>query len=64
MRWDAMVRGPSVAACMRPEFEETKPTPRFDSGRLDPSLGESAESLYIRPRGNSHGFLLALASKP
>jgi hypothetical protein len=60
MRWDATARGLSIAARVRAECEETKPTPGFDSGRLDPYIGESAQSLYIHPRGDSLGFLPCL----
>jgi hypothetical protein len=44
MRHDATARGPTVTAPVRVEFEETQPTPGFDSRRLGPNLGESAQS--------------------
>jgi hypothetical protein len=50
MRWERV----------RAEFEETKPTPIFDLRRLSPYLGESTQSLYICPRGDSLSFLCCL----
>jgi hypothetical protein len=51
-----MAHGPSVATRVCAKFEGTKPTPGFDSGRLDPALGESVGP-YIFAR---EGILLVL----
>jgi hypothetical protein len=45
MRRDATTHMLTIMERVRMELEETQPTPSFDSGWLDPRLGESAQPL-------------------